>query len=113
MDYFDRDGKPISRDRYFELVGADWLIRRQAGDYKRVASTVLDKDGEKRVVNTVWLGLNHRFNDDLPPLIFETTVYAATNNGTVLDDYQERYTTETEALAGHGRAVESVLRGLA
>lgn len=53
------------------------------------------------VVSTVFLGLDHRFGCDGPPLLFETMVF---------DDYgddgtQERYSTWAEAEAGHQRIV--------
>lgn len=47
-------------------------------------------------VSTVFLGLNHAFRDDDPPLWFETMVF-----GGALDGEQVRYTTIEEAKAGH------------
>ena len=50
-------------------------------------------------VSTVFLGLNHQYGGG-PPLLFETMIF-----GGPLDQYTERYSTWTEAEAGHRRAV--------
>lgn len=52
-------------------------------------------------VSTVFLGLDHRFGDNGPPLVFETMIF-----GGPQDSYQERYSTWEEAEAGHDRAVQ-------
>jgi len=70
-------------------------------------------------LSTVWLGLDHRFGEQGPPLIFETmafnhviqtTVEAVTFAGQSfrfysyyqsLDDIQERYSTLEDAALGH------------
>ena len=60
-------------------------------------------------VSTVDLGLNHQFNDDLPPLYYETMIFKIENEKTNYTDlYCVRYTTEEEARAGHEIAVEYV-----
>src|SRR5437773_1498037 len=48
------------------------------------------------LVSTIFLGLNHQFFEDAPPLLFETMVF---RNGH--GDEQERYTTWHEAEQGH------------
>jgi hypothetical protein len=86
--YYDRQGNPIDR--------MDWAINPAD---KIVAKTTLP-DG--KLVSTVWLGIDHQFGNG-PPLIFETMVFPA-------DSYSdldcERYSTETEALAGHEAMVK-------
>lgn len=67
---------------------------------KRVA---LDHVGDV-MISTVCLGLDHRFVGTGPPIIFETMIFDSEE----LEDYQERYSTEEEALEGHNRAVEMV-----
>lgn len=54
-------------------------------------------------VSTVFLGLDHRFSSDGPPLIFETMVF-----GGELDQEQERYSTWDEAERGHAAILEKV-----
>lgn len=55
-----------------------------------------------KLVSTVWLGLNYN-HDDGAPMIFETMVFPGRNSYNDLD--MERYSTESEALAGHQRMV--------
>ena len=55
-------------------------------------------------VSTVFLGLDHRFGAQGPPILFETMVFGGGN----FDQYQERYCTREEALAGHRRILEMV-----
>lgn len=55
-------------------------------------------------VSTVFLGIDHGFGST--PQWFETMVFGGLN-----DEYQERYQTYAEALAGHKRIVESVKSG--
>lgn len=54
-------------------------------------------------VSTVFLVLDHSYDDT--PVLFETMVF-----GGKYDQYQERYHTYEEALAGHKRVLEDVLK---
>lgn len=54
-------------------------------------------------VSTVFIGLDHRFGDDGPPLVFETMVF-----GGPLDQEMEHYATWREAIAGHDAMVARV-----
>jgi hypothetical protein len=87
--YYDRDGQPLTFEQ--------WI---RCGIDKRVA---LDDLPNGYRVSTVWLGLDHRFGDAGPPLIFESMVFvgdSSTNDdGDDLDCW--RYSTEAEARAGH------------
>ncbi len=84
-DYFNRKGEPIPFAQYMRMSG-DY-------EYRKVAK---DDPSEDVMVSTVWLGLNHEWRKGHPPLIFETMVF-----GGKLDHYQERYSTEEEAMLGH------------
>jgi len=90
IEYYDREGNVLDRDRWISLFGDD--------DYKVVARTEVDDV----MVSTVWLGLNHQYGDG-PPLIFETLVIDGGNDGDMW-----RYSTEAEAIEGHERAVTLV-----
>lgn len=92
--YFDKQGRPISRD--------EWAKRFANFDWKRVARTELF--GGSVMVSTVWIGLNHQFGDG-PPLIFETMVF-----GGPLDGHDMRYSTEGQAIVGHELMVRKVKR---
>lgn len=85
--YYDKNGKPLTL--------MQWATLFEDLDYKRIGSD--EKDGVK--VSTVWLGLDHNF-DDGKPLIFETMVFGGKD-----DQWQERWSTLSEAVAGHQWAV--------
>lgn len=89
MYYRRKDLQPITPSEWVDLSMDDWEGER------RVA---LWEEGEVRV-STVFLGLDHSYWDG-PPILFETMVF-----GGALDQEQERYATEEEALAGHERWV--------
>jgi hypothetical protein len=74
-------------------------------------------------VSTVFLGINHAFLPGQPPQVFETMIFTRwtipTKPGGIFKkpffhphdlDYQERYATRAEALAGHKRAVRYALK---
>lgn len=92
IDYYDRQGNPISME--------EWSKKLNDRTYQRVAETTLS-DG--KWVSTVWLGLNHSFGDGLP-LFFETMVFPSKDNFNELDC--QRYSSEEEALKGHKEMVE-------
>lgn len=60
-------------------------------------------------VSTVDLGINHQFDENLPPLYYETMIFPIANGEVLyLDLYCERYTTEEEARIGHQKAIDYV-----
>jgi hypothetical protein len=68
---------------------------------KRVAFTQIDGDCH---VSTVFLGIDHSFMRQGPPVLFETMVF-----GGDLDQELERYYTWAEAEAGHAAMVARIL----
>lgn len=52
-------------------------------------------------VSTVFLGIDHRFGGDGPPVLFETMIF-----GGPLNDEQWRYSSYDDAEAGHAVAVK-------
>lgn len=52
------------------------------------------------LISTVFLGLDHNFTQEGPPLIFETMIF-----GGKLDQYQDRCSTWDEAIAMHAKAI--------
>jgi hypothetical protein len=88
--YYDRQGQPI-----------DMMTWAQMFEDKAVKVVAQTKVGDV-LVSTAWLGLDHNFLGG-PPLIFETMVF-----GGLLDQEQERYSTEAQALAGHDQMVAKV-----
>ncbi len=87
----DEREEPIPCDDL--LAWARWFEKAD----RRVAQTEV---GEQAKVSTVFLGLDHRFNESEgdAPVLWETMVF-----GGPMDQEQERYATRDEALAGHVR----------
>lgn len=52
------------------------------------------------LVSTVFLAMDHNFAGKGDPILWETMIF-----GGGPEDYQERYSTREEALAGHARAL--------
>ena len=88
-DYLDREGVPI------DLM--TWAHLLDDREYAHIARTKLDC----MLVSTVWLGLDHSYRKDAPPLIFETMLFG----GPMRYEVMGRYATEAEAEAGHEHAV--------
>jgi len=82
------------------LVWAKWL--EHAGEQRIVEQTNIGKKGRISVL-TVFLGLNHRLNNEGPPLLFETMVF-----GGEWDQETDRYSTWKEAENGHKKMVKKV-----
>ena len=79
--------------------GLTWSMWFQDAD-----RCVGDTETEKVRVSTVFLGLNHNFEDG-PPLIFETLVF-----GGDLDGEMRRYSTWEEAENGHKKMCASAIK---
>jgi len=77
-------------------------------EYRNVISEhVNDEYINDNRISTIFLGLNHSFQEIGKPLIFETMVF----NPEKSVIYCERYSTWQEAEEGHKRAVEWVKNG--
>jgi len=68
---------------------------------RRVALT----EGDIVSVSTVFLGLDHQFDGNGPPLLFETMIF-----GGPRDEETHRYGTWEEAEAGHKALVEELTK---
>lgn len=95
--WYDRQGNPISGGR------AEMLLR--SVDYRRIGGDTVVVDGKTLAVSTVWLGVNHNFTGDGPPLIFETMVFG---DHVLAEDACWRYATEDGARAGHAAVVHAL-----
>lgn len=95
--YFDREGKPM------ELL--DWARLCEDHDYK----IVKQEEVGKYFVSTIWVGLNMSFWKEALIKIFETMILLIDDDDKSDDPikgYQDRYSTEAEALEGHAKAVQ-------
>lgn len=104
---FDRDGRRIG-------LGTQCLLFED-DNYRRIRLTHLSNG---YYISTVWLGINHNFFGDGPPIIFETMVFRPKTvkrrvGGAIkrfidkfgVDLDMDRYATEGEAIEGHERIV--------
>jgi len=91
----DKDGKPQHVSDLLEWARAFETMDRQ------IANTIIDN----RVrVSTVFLGIDHAYNPDSDPILFETMVFGGKEDG-----FQDRYSTKEEAIAGHKEVVERLM----
>jgi hypothetical protein len=72
----------------------DW-----AAWYETADRTVSRAERAGTLVSTVFLGVDHRFRGEGPPLVFETMVFGAGDED--FDGLTRRYATWEEAEAGH------------
>lgn len=85
----DENNQPVETDL---MTWARWLE-----DHRQVQA---DRVGDV-LVSTVFLGLDHRFDGDGPPVLWETMIF-----GGPLDGYQDRYDSHENALGGHQTALK-------
>jgi hypothetical protein len=93
--YYDRKGKAIGS-------AIEWALLHDEFDYTVVRQT---HTANGYLVSTVWLGLDHSFRDDSPPIIFETMVFKDLDNAHHGREHGDmaRYATEQAARIGHER----------
>lgn len=96
----DEAGQPVPCDDLME-----WGRFMGNIDRRRVAQDMDegDESGVRVRVSTVFLGLDHNFFGDGPPVLWETLVF-----GGVLDGEMDRYTSVRAALEGHWEMCERV-----
>jgi hypothetical protein len=92
-------------DSYVLAADGRTPVRSELAGHARVARTQVSPNV---YVSTVFLGLDHRWGKQGPPILFETMIF-----GGVEDQYQERYATWDEAEAGHAKAVALAQTALA
>lgn len=95
------------KSRYYGLEGKTPIelenIEDWVREFRKFDRIVAKTSVGKSEVSTVFLGIDHRFTGEGPPLLFETLVF-----GGPLADRMERYSTWAEAVAGHDRMVRRV-----
>lgn len=83
-------------------VDFETWMRYGTADRTIARTSRTSRGGAEYFVSTVFLGIDHQFGHG-PPLLFETMIFELGALGAL--DYQERYSTLSEAMAGHERAV--------
>ena len=94
LGHYDYYGNPISMQRWMKLVETGEVNRRVA---------LTEEDGWW--VSTVWLGIDHNFSEEGPPLIFETMAFL---EGSYEALECQRYATVEQARVGHAEVVEAM-----
>lgn len=93
------------QDRHYVLDGknikpvsfGEWAVWFDQSEHRVVARTHLTP---KWRVSTVFLGLDHRYGEGAP-IVFETMIFPETRG----INWQSRYSTWEEAVAGHEKAL--------
>lgn len=98
--YYDRDGKPISVERFAALFSD--------ASYRMLNHSEVALPGGAAWISTAWFGLD-RALFRRRPVIFETAVFASS---AVQCDYSQVYCTEYAALAGHDDIVRQLREGV-
>jgi hypothetical protein len=102
LSYILKDGKPVPADpQTVEAFLKDI-------ENRRVDETLLyAPDGSEIRISTVFLCIDHGLLGDSPPVLWETMIFwEGRDDG--LGDWQQRYTSEEAARAGHKAAVALV-----
>ena len=97
----DDDDNPVPC--YDLLEWGMWMEENRP--YLRLSKTMIQAY-PKIYVSTVFLGLNHSYCFDVPPIkpvLWESMVF-----GGAMHHEQERYSSKEEAIAGHLRLVDEV-----
>jgi len=99
----------------FYILNADHSVRRvgarEWGEWferndRTVARNFFGHEGIGEImVSTVFLGVDHNFFGDGPPVVFETMIFGG---GDGMDQWQRRSCTWEEALRMHAHAVDLV-----
>lgn len=92
--YVMRDGVPV------EVGVREWATAFGRDRDNRIVERT--KVGDV-LVSTVFLGLDHNFTDEGPPILWETLVF-----GGPLNEEMYRYTSLEDAKAGHAAMVQRV-----
>lgn len=94
----DEDNNLVGTDDV--LVWGEWVEKSD----RKIAITYVPIPGHgDAYVSTVFLGLNHAYNDG-PPVLWETMVFDLPKEG----EWQERYTSREDAIKGHEEMVQRV-----
>lgn len=80
-----------------EIDAETWGRLHEDESYMRIGSDFLL--GNSIWISTVWLGINHNFSRQGPPILFETMIFA--KHDMACDLWCQRYSTEDEAKEGH------------
>jgi hypothetical protein len=101
-NYYKLDGKKIVQCESM----LEWSMYFETACTTGMRHVALDMVWGMRV-STVFLGIDHNFYDDGPPVLFETMVFVGRSGR---DEDMRRYCTWDEAEAGHKEIVANIKR---
>lgn len=87
--YYNKDGTEATRE--------EWVAMFEDAETRKVALSEVS-------VSTVFMGMDHRFGGDGPPILWETMIFGGPHDG-----YQQRYSSVTAAIEGHAYAAALAL----
>ena len=96
----DNNHKPVHKP---VLESAKWMEdnpNRKVVGYDELT----DLNGDEVRVSTVFLGLDHAWDSDIP-VLWETMIFGGEH-----DQYQDRYTSVEDALEGHKTALTLITK---
>jgi len=101
----DEKGQPVQEQDLIRW--ATWFGRSMEPDPERGARRVaVSALGDWRI-STVFLGIDHRFGSPGPPVLWETLVFGPEPWG----GWTNRYTSRSDAEAGHKRLLNALIAG--
>lgn len=104
---------PLHRPSYYILVGrtpiaVDSVTCAKSFENFNNRSIARDAVTDTCSVSTIFLGMDHNWDEDGDPILFETMIF-----GGPLDQEQWRYCTYAQAERGHAEALEKARRACA
>jgi len=102
----DENNEPVPCEDSLEW--ARWM--KDNHERRKVARSHVDG----HVVSTIFLGMDHAFLEPSEPILYETMVFRAGDDGEVdsfMDQAMERYRTREEAVVGHRRMCQRIQEG--
>lgn len=94
----DNENNPVPSDNCWQ-----WM---EEHPYAKIVGLTRFPNGTR--VSTVFLGLDHGWNGG-PPVLWETMVFDSPDGSRYEDQWQERYISHNEAVAGHLAVVAALL----
>lgn len=101
--YLDADGNPVGTT---DPMAVEAMYR--SFDQRITAKTYIEWKHYRAEVSTVFLGIDHSFTDEGPPVLWESMIFG----NVPMDDYQWRYSSRDQAETGHRALVLSAMASL-
>lgn len=94
----DEKNQPVASKASWEWMRENW--------HRKIVGKTIFPNGT--TVSTVFLGLDHGF-DKGAPVLWETMVFGAPEGSAYQEEWQDRYTSYADAVAGHIEVVKALI----